>query len=182
MTAGISAYWPFSAAVPLALRAGGRRTRDGVQCSPQHGLRVWGLIFVVLLASLTQAGVPLALHWAGGSGPGSLTAASDVIYICTGSGIQPVRLDASGNASRRGGVSSLASEGQNTPVNGKSAPSHAFCAHCAFCHALPVLTAEFLLSHPVAQTRIIRLVAGKGSRHVRAIYGFAARGPPVVPA
>ncbi|WP_133125739.1 hypothetical protein [Thalassospira marina] len=188
MAAGISAYLSFPAVMLMALRARLRRTRDGVKCSPQHGLRVWGLICVVMLATLTQAGVPLALHGAGGSGPGSMQAASDIIYICTGSGIQPVRLVALGDGQT--GISpTLASDGANTETiqsqnqpetrsSGKPAASHAFCAHCAFCHVLPVITAGFSWSHPVVQTRFVAFRAGKNARYEMAAYGFAARGPP----
>ncbi|OKH88927.1 hypothetical protein LF95_02290 [Thalassospira sp. TSL5-1] len=167
--------------MPLAMLARLRRTLDGVQCSPQHGLRVWGLILVVLLASLTQAGVPLALHGADGSGPGSRQAASDIIYICTGSGIQPVRLSSIGDG-QTGIPATLASDGDDTRSGGKPAASHAFCAHCAFCHVLPVVMTGFWWSHPVGQIRFVVFPVGVDARYIMASYGFDARGPPVVPA
>ncbi|MEQ5775287.1 hypothetical protein J4E05_07145 [Thalassospira sp. NFXS8] len=193
MAAKYSAFLPYPATVVSAPMARLRRTFNGVQGSLRTGLRVWGLIFVVILASLTQAGVPLALHGAGGSGPGSFQARSDIIYICTGSGIQPVRLGPvkAGSTNVAGGVaassSSLASD-DNIVVNanaattgsaGKAAPSHAFCAHCAFCHAIPALAAGFIYSHPVLQTRFAPVPAGQEAGFILAVVGFAPRGPPV---
>lgn len=163
--------------MPLASRAHSGRTRDGVQCSPQHGLRVWGLILVVLLASLTQTGVPLALHGADGSGPGSQQAASDIIYICTGTGIQPVRLSSIMDG-QKGVFTTLASDGDDT----QPAASHAFCEHCAFCHALPVIVTGMVWSHPVGEIRFVVFPVGNETHEVMAVHGFDARGPPVLPA
>ncbi|OSQ39613.1 hypothetical protein [Thalassospira mesophila] len=184
MAAKYSAFLPYPATVLSAPMARLRRTVNGVQGSLRTNLQVWGLVFVVILASLTQAGVPLALHGAGASGPGAFRAASNIIYICTGSGIQPVRLGAV-NADIRSapdGATSLANEADkvdNARSGGKTAPSHAFCAHCAFCHAIPVLAAGFVYSHPALQSRFSAVLAGQDARFIMAAIGFAPRGPPV---
>tara|TARA_R110002050_G_scaffold48817_1_gene113751 strand:- start:93 stop:629 length:537 start_codon:yes stop_codon:yes gene_type:complete len=176
MAARFSAFLSYPATVFDPLMARLRRTLDGVQGSPRHNLRVWGLICIVLLASLTQAGVPLALNGAGAKGPGSLQAASDIIYICTGSGIQPVRLSTVGS-----GVVpvSLASETRDPGTSGKAAPSHAFCAHCAFCHTMPVITASFTWTHLARQTRLAPVIRGSHAVFVATVLGFAPRGPPL---